>query len=62
MIYDRKINIPYEHDGIGGLIKKKYFKTLLFGSARSEYDNASLKDYKLKKKECPYFFVYSLDN
>ena len=61
--YDRSVNIPLENDGIRGLIKQKYFKTLLFDAIPmsgppTEYDQASLDGYEYKKDLCEQFYIF----
>lgn len=58
---DRKEGIPFEQNGIGGLISKGYFKALVLPSKVESYDGASLKAYQLDKSEqCAGFTIYCL--
>lgn len=55
---DRQKGIPFEHDGIGGLIQHGYFKSLILPlPITTEFDGASLKDYE-RQQSCQGYAVF----
>jgi len=56
---DRKAGIPFEHNGIGGLIQSGYFNSLILPLAVTDsFDGASLEDYS-RQQSCQGYAVFT---
>ncbi|MBI2470448.1 MAG: hypothetical protein HYV59_04300 [Planctomycetes bacterium] len=55
---ERELGISFNDGGIGGLIKKGHYRTLLFSNDLKTFDGAELSEYKILPEKCEGFYVY----
>ena len=55
---ERELGISFNDGGIGGLIKKGHYRTLLFPNELKTFDGAELSEYKILPEKCEGFYVY----
>lgn len=54
----RSSGASFYNDGIGEIIKKGYYRTLLFSDKVRTFDSGDLSDYKILPEQCEGFYVY----
>ncbi|HRE33216.1 MAG TPA: hypothetical protein PLD88_14660, partial [Candidatus Berkiella sp.] len=56
---DRQMEIPFEHNGIGGLIEQGYFNALILPApVTDEFDGANLQAFK-RQESCEGYAVFT---